>query len=311
MVLRKPLDFFTVAIAVPLLLLVWRAWAADLPENIAMTQSGGLGFITAFSTVAAVVDRCEYHQQDGALAAFSQRRGECVYFGFVLWAAASASSLLLSLIVTPGHVTIWAAGAVAGSAFGWIWSSVARAILDRIFLALRRSRLLFGRYSRLPIVLAFGGALGLVGAVLPISLPAAVIGGLTVAILGSIIFGRVDAEAVRFRTMLGEGSAHLAWDHLERLLAFLLPFAGGLALGAHWQGGAIVVVITAMAAAFVGMRVLAYQSFTSRIADWVVTGWIAIGAMAGVIVPPFAPLVALWSFIWLVRRARRERWLIQ
>lgn len=276
-----------------------------------MAQSAGLGFIVAFTTVTAVVDRCAYHQRDGVLAAFSQRRQERACFGLVLWAAASASSLLLSLIVTPGHVTVWAAGSFVGGTCGWIWSCVVRAVVARIFLALRRSRLLAGPRRQLAIVWpAFGGALGLVGAVLPITLLAAVIGGLVVAILASIILGRVDADAVRFRTMLGEGSAHLVCDHVERLLAFLLPFSGGFALGTHWQGGAVVSVIAAMAAAFVAMRVLAYQSFNRRIADWVVTGWISIGAMVGLIAPPLAALVALWSCIWFVRRARQARWLI-
>lgn len=311
-VLRKPIDFFTVAIAIPLLLLVWRAWAGGLPDNIAMAQSAGLGFVVAFTSVAAVVDRCAYHQQDGVLAAFSQRRREGVYFGIVLWVAASAFSLLLSLIVTPGHVAVWAAGTLLGTAFGWLWSCVARAVLARIFLALRRSRTLSRPHSRLPMVwTAFGGAFGFLGAILPISLLAAAIGSLTVAILASIIFGRVDAQAVRFRTMMGEGSANLVWDHVARLLAFLLPFAAGLALGTRWQGGAIVLVVAAMAGAFVAMRVLAYQSFTRRIADWVVTSWIALGAMAGLVAPPLAPLIALWSCIWLVRRARRESWLIR
>lgn len=79
-IIRKPSDLVTAIIALPVLLLVWKAWLAGLPDILAAWQTAGLGFLTAFYALRILRDRCAYHREDGALAANSQQVIERVAF---------------------------------------------------------------------------------------------------------------------------------------------------------------------------------------------------------------------------------------
>jgi hypothetical protein len=308
-VARKPDDLLTVVIAVPVLALVWRAWVAGLPESAAMLQSAGLGFLAAFFGFTLLAERCAYHREDGIVAAHAQLAAERLAFALPLWAAAMACGFVLSIVVGLGHPAIWLAGTLAGGLSGMAWALVPQIASPRLTAAAARPRTV--PTSRTGATLAASGAaLGLVCALLPLRHEVAAFVALAVAVLASAFLGRVDAEAIRFRTLVGESSWRLVRAHAGNLIAFLVPFAGTLALAPWWTPAAVAALVTCMATVITALRVIAYQSFDRRIADWVVTAAIGASALLGVAFPPFAPVVLAMTAAWLARRGARQAWLL-
>lgn len=163
---------------------------------------------------------------------------------------------------------------------------------------------------RAMVLASFGAMLGGVFAIAPLRNDALVFCGVSIAILANILLGGVDAEAVRFRTMIGEGSLSIVLSHIKRPVVFVFSFGAALALGFRWSALAATLLVVGLAAFLIIIRVLAYQAFERRTAEWILTGSMAMTALIGVMFPPLAAIALTVFVIWLNRRAARERWLI-
>lgn len=152
--------------------------------------------------------------------------------------------------------------------------------------------------------------MGTACAILPLEFPAIAITTAAISMIVSIVLGRIDASAVRYRTMVGHSSWAIVRSHITSLLTFFVPFAAALTLAPHRAPPAIAVVLGLAVTVFVAMRVLAYQSFPQRIADWFVTALVAVAAMAGLALPPVAVVAMVFGIVWLARRAATQTWLI-
>ncbi len=311
-ILRKPIDLMTVVVAAPIFALVSRSWNVGLSDQVVKLQSTALAVFVAFYSVSFLMNRCAYHRTDGALAAFAQRNIDCLRYALPIFGACVASGFLVSVILSIWHPAIWLAGTIAGSLAGAVWSVISQNLRQQITIFLNRTAILHRSNSKAASVLVASGALlGVVTAILPVTLQILVFGALFITLIAAIILGRVDAEAIRFQTMIGHSSLSLIWSHTSRLLAFSVPFAVALILAPHWAPAVVSALLTVAAAAFVVLRVLAYQSFSRRIADWVVTLSLAAAALVGLAFPPITPALLLAAAVWLWRRAIRQIWLVE
>lgn len=310
-VFRKPLDLLTVLIALPVALFVLRAWAASQPEQLLNLQAFAVGFLVAFYCVKALLGRCTYHRTDGILAADAQRRSEQLAFALPLFGLAVALGFAYLVVANAHRPTLWLAGTMLGAIAGFAWAQIARIILERqsIFLRWLRPRQLrrTGAYTTLVVL---GCILGAAIAVAPFRMPVIMIATAVISLIVSIVLGRIDASTVYYRTMMGHSSWAIVRSHISPLLTFFVPFATALTLAPHWAPPAVALVLGLAVIVFVALRVLAYQSFHQRIADWFVTVLIAMVAMVGFALPPAAPVAMLFGIVWLARRAASRKWLI-
>lgn len=310
-ILRRPLDLLTVLIALPVALLVTRAWTASQPEQLINLQAVAVGFAVAFYCVKALLGRCTYHRTDGILAADAQRLSERLAFALPLFGAAAALGFAYLVIVDAHRPMLWLAGTMLGSMAGFAWAQIARMVFERqsIFLRWLRPRQL-RRPRAYTIFVVLGGLLGAAIAVAPFRMPVIMIATAATSLTVGLVLGRIDAATVHYRTMVGHYSWAIVRSHISPLLAFFVPFAAALTLARQWAPPAVAIVLGLAVAVFVALRVLAYQSFHQRIADLFVTGLVAVVAVVGLALPPAAPLVMLFGIVWLARRAASRKWVI-
>lgn len=57
---RKPLDLLTVVVALPVGLLVMRAWTSGQPQQLLALQAFAVGFLVAFYCAMGLLHRCNY-----------------------------------------------------------------------------------------------------------------------------------------------------------------------------------------------------------------------------------------------------------
>lgn len=308
---RKPIDLLTVVIALPVFLFVLRAWTGNQPEQLLNLQAFAVGFLVAFYCVKALLGRCTYHRTDGILASDAQRPSERLAFALPLFGAAAALGFAYLGILDAPRPTLWLAATMLGGMAGFAWAQIARMLRERQPIVLRwlRPRYLRRTWAQ-PVLVAGGAIAGMACAILPLKLPALVIATAAISVIVSLVLGRIDASAVRYRTMVGHSSWAIVRSHISPLAAFFVPFAAALTLAPHWAPPAVAGLLGLAVTVFIAMRILAYQSFYPRIADWFVTVLIAVVAMAGLALPPAAPVAMLVSIVWLARRAASQKWLI-
>lgn len=311
LVLGKPSDILIFAGGIPLLILFARAWVAGLSDQIVVLQSAGFGLLVAFYSWKAIIDRCAYHRIVGPLAAHAQRASELFAFALPLLFVSLACGLLLLMILGSHHVETWLVGAMAGFVAASGWAHISCELQGRTFpvLAWRGSFFRLSWYGALRVAAtgaAFGGAL----ATLPEKAPVITAIAAACAVLTSLVMGRIDADTIRFRTIIGDTSGKLVRAHVGRLTLFLLAFAATLSLTRNWSAIAAIALIGTAAGALIASRVLALQSFDRRSAEWVVVAIIATTTSIGMLFPLLVlPSIAA-ALIWLTQRAREHRWLI-
>lgn len=308
---RKPLDLLTVVVALPVGLLVMRAWTSGQPQQLLALQAFAVGFLVAFYCAMGLLHRCNYHRTDGILAADAQRAAERLAFASPLFAATTATGFAYLVIVNAHRPGLWLAGTLLGAIAGLAWAHLSRVLRERRLVLLHwlRWRHLPGARSH-TLLIAVGAAMGSACAILPLELKEVVIATAAISMIVSLVLVRVDAAETRYRTMVGHSSWAIVASHVSPLLAFLGPFAATLTLAPHWAPAAVVAVLGLAITAFVAIRVLAYQSFNRRIADWIVTVLVAASAMVGLALPPAAPVAMLFGIVWLARRAASQAWII-
>lgn len=307
----KPSDILIFVGGIPLLLLFARAWVAGLPDRIVSLQSAGFGLLVAFYSAKAIIDRCAYHRTVGPLAAHAQRASELFAFALPFLFASQACGLLLLVILGSHHVGAWLVGATAGFVAASGWARISCELQGRKFpaLAWRGPFPRLSRYAALRIA-ATGAALGAALTALPEKASVTTAIAATCAVLASLVMGRIDADTIRFRTIIGDTSGKLVRAHIGRLALFLLSFAATLSLTRNWPAVAATAMIGTAAGALIALRVLALQSFGRRAAEWIVAAIIATTALIGMLFPPLVLLSFTAVLIWLTQRAHERRWLI-
>lgn len=311
LIVRRPVDLLTVAVLVPILLLIVRSWVASQPDTLLRLHAVGAGAVIASIAGGWLIERCAYHRGDGVLVADAQRPRERWAYALPLFAGAALLGLGGLMAVGIAHPLPWLAGTLLGAIAAFIASYI-RGALRRwrpaVMQWLRPLRASVGRGISAQVIV--GGALGLLCAMLPLSQSIAAVLAAGIALLGGVLLARVDAEAVRYRALVGHRVWGMIGGYLVPLTAFSAAFAAALIVSPYTAPAAAAAAVYMLVAIFTALRVLAYQCFAARMADWIVGGLLGIVAMLGYGFPPAAPLALVIGAAWLTRRANQRRWLL-
>lgn len=307
---RNPLDLATVIVAVPIALLVARAWLAAQPDQLKLAQAFAVGLSASFFSLTALFARCSYHRTDGIVAAAAQRRAERLGLIVPLLGLAMAFGLLGLLSVGAFRLEIWALGSALGAVLGIGWIP-GLALIERLRAKTTTTLRVWLPDTKAGQAIPIAGVtFGLVGAFLPLQLPVRMVAAVAIVLVAAIALARIDAGVVRYETMLGHASAKLLRAHLWPFSLLVLSFATASLAAPHWGQAAAGLVAGAAILVFAALRILAYQSFGQRGGDWIVTLLIGGAAMTGLAMPPLGPLMLIVGIVWLARRARAQSWLI-
>lgn len=310
-VLRNRLDLCTVLIALPVLLLVLRAWSSGHSAQLLALQAFAAGLVVAFYAANSLLQRCEYHRTDGILAEYAQRPVERLRLALPLFAAAAAASFSYLAVVNANRPALWLAGTVLGAAAGLAWGHIGRVLREARKHLLHFPPLHRGTSRRIQgSLVAAGTVSGLACAFLPLGEVARMIAVTAISAAIGVTFGAIDGAAIRYMTMVGQAWLTIGFAHVAPLLAFFGPFAAALAMAPHWAPSALAALLGTGGAAFVASRVLACQSFGPRVAEWVVAALVGAVVILGFGFPPAAPVAMLIGLTGLVRRATSRTWLI-
>lgn len=308
---RNRSDLVTLLIGIPLLALIARDWAVPLSPAQHRWLAAGIGAAIGFMAATQALGRLAYHATDGILAAPAQHWRPQARLAIVILGTALAIGLsglaILGVFAPDRYLIGFAVGAVSAAAAG-------RFRLAMVTGQAMRGHILpnVGRSSRtlfwLTVVL--GAATGVALTMLPVTGTAAAALAALVAFAAGTALGPVDAELVGYLTMIGRTSRAIIGDRIARPLAFLVPLAGALAVGADR-----IALIAGMLAAgavplLIALRVLAYRLFGRRAGDWFIGILLAVAALALALFPPLAPVVLLVGLVRLARGAAPKRWLI-
>lgn len=304
-------DLLTLLIGIPLLVLIARDWATHLPAEQQRWLAVGVGLAIGFTASAQAIARIAYHRSDGIMAVPAQHRRARARLAMAINGTALVMGivglLVLDAFLALSYVIGFSAGAVGAAAAGPLRRSLAtaRAVLGRHLP--NRGRQGPARSWPIAVVGAMvGGALMM----LPVAPPVGAIVAALVAFTLGTALGPVDAEVVAYLTIIGRTSRAIVIDRIARPLAFLIPFAGAVAVGRHPI--ALIAVVSAAGAVplLIALRVLAYRLFGKRGGDWFIGLLLAVAALALVLFPPLAPAVLLVGLVRLERSAAPKRWLI-
>jgi len=129
--------------------------------------------------------------------------------------------------------------------------------------------------------------------------------------LGVILLtASVNAQVVRYMTLVGHGSASLLRHWLPIQIALLWPAALVLMVAQAYVPATVAMLIAAIMPVVTALRIFAYRALSRLIADWTVAIVILAAVYAGFTVPPLGPLVIVCAIVWLARRGMRTRWLV-
>lgn len=308
---HKPIDLLTVLICLPVFIFILQAWTAGQPDQLLQVQAAAIGFFAAFYSARGLLARDAYHRTDGIVARQAQRAGERLGWALPLFGAAVVPGFAYLAIVNAARPMLWLVATLLGAGAAAALSAIARVLRERrpaLSPWLRPGHL---RSPRAWLaLLATGAALGLTCTALPFEAAGLAIAAADVALVAVVALGRVDAMEVQYRTMVGNSSLVIIGTHGLPLLAFFTAFTATLSSAPPWEPSAVAAVLGAAVLVFMAVRVLAYQAFDRRIADWFVTGLFAIAGMAGLMIPPAALVAMLFGVVWLARRAASQRWSI-
>lgn len=309
--LAKWLDRLTVALGIPIFLLVGHGWISSLPIGGDILVSAMLGFVISFSTARFAVARIDFHRTVGLLAAHSLRTAPASYYLIsVVGIGYLGTAALIALLDLRGFAVSLAAmaggsaaGLIAGFFFNFSypWRCFGTTFLDA------------QGWLKSPMA-GFGCAI--LTCVLSVSIAATNSRAASIAITGlvgvavSFALATVDAATVRFMTQSGISS----WKTLElhaRPLAAFASISVPISVATIGIAGAGILALIVIAMLLIlTLRVLAYRVHAKRLADWYVSmalGAIGLATISAPVALPVAIGAAIW---WLWRRARSTTWLI-
>jgi hypothetical protein len=167
-------------------------------------------------------------------------------------------------------------------------------------------------HFRLPLAkaAALSVAVGILGLVIPSK---HYLGAIAIGVygLGVILFtAPVNAQAVRYMTLVGHGGLSLLRHWLPIQIALLWPAALMLLAAQAYVPATVATLIAATLPVVTTLRIFAYRAVSRLIADWAVAIVILAAVYAGITVPPLGPLVIVGATMWLARRGAGTRWLL-
>lgn len=309
---RRPGELLTLAVCLPILVLIARAWLGGLPDPHRNLVALGASALVAMLLSKGILERLWFHQTDGVLARFAQKPRD--WFGFVVLVL--AAGLLLSMLGLIAIDILPFKNALVAAACGVL------AGLTIPFLRQHRHRWRQRFSPRL-------GALSLQGASMPIVGASASAAAGTICTLVShnghidavlsgafgllviVLTGRVDPSCVRYMTLMGYSSASLARAWFPMQLALTLPMLAVLLLAQNWIAAGVVAANATGLLVITALRIFAYRAFSCTMANWIVAGLVSIAGFTALTLPPAAPIIVIASIVWLVRRGSGSRWLLR
>ncbi|MCA0976998.1 hypothetical protein LCM19_01310 [Qipengyuania flava] len=311
-IFRRRSDFLTVLIGFPILAMAFHGWTASLPQDAREATSFLIAFLFGLSACNLTRNRLAYHRGHGALSAYAQSLGGKAALTlaitaslglslFALQAASSSPAWLGSLICA-------LAGAIFGIGFRALYRSARRYVLPKFLPLFSRSQTRRGSLW----LLATTGAICGLGCGL--ALHGDAMGTAIICLLGLGAFAllaTVAFDTVSFMRFNGIKTGHMIAWHLKFATVFFLFLSLGLTGALDLGNAAIALAMLLLIALIVTTRVLAYQCFGKRLADWFVSILAAVVSLFAFTFPPIAPFVLILGVGMLLRNSASRKWLIE
>lgn len=310
-ILADRADRLTLVLAVPFLVILGFAWLARLPSDDIPLLVAATGFTAAFIAVRSLAARIEFQQTDGVLAAVALEPKHTLRYASSALALGSATAVALLHMASGGHAVEWINSSLVGAIAGLLWIGVSKALRKHaVHLRFWRGLRVLRRSIPLHRLSVLGLCAGLLCAVLPGSPMMVASFAAAITCAASVFLASVDAQEVRFMTMVGKPASSIAAFLLLPLAGWAAPFLLVLGLARDLLPAGVGGAVFLAASSFAVLRILAYRSFDKRLADWTVTGIVTGTAAIALSLTFAAPLVLLTGLVWLVRRAAPRDWLI-
>jgi hypothetical protein len=304
-------DGLTLLVLVPLFALFARARLATLPDDLRELVAFGGSSLFATILAKALIERLWFHRTDGVLATDAQRTQDGIaYLGTLMLggiAIGFSAFALLGLFDPRGLVLGVCSGLPVGLLFPFVREHVRkwwRRFAPGSLRSLAHFRLPLAKAAALSVVF------GILGLLIPSKhyLDAIFIGVYGLGVI--LLTASVNAQVVRYMTLVGHGSASLLRHWLPIQIALLWPAALVLMVAQAYVPATVAMLIAAIMPVVTALRIFAYRALSRLIADWTVAIVILAAVYAGFTVPPLGPLVIFCAIVWLARRGMRTRWLV-
>lgn len=308
---RRTKDRLTLFVIMPLLALIARAWFAPLAEEMRELVAFGAASLLTALLAQALIERLWFHRTDGILARCAQRPREGIDYFVPLMLAGIIMELatlaVLDLVDLRGTILGMCAGLSAGLLLPFVLKHSRR---SWYLFTTRRLRPFAGaRFSTAKAaVLSLGAAASIIIAPSANHLDIIVMGAYLLIVI--LLAGTVNAEVVRYMTLVGHTGPTLLRHWLPIQLALLWPLTFLLLVAQSWVPASVAALAALMLPVATAMRIFAYRAFSRLIADWIVAVVFVIAAYAAYTVPPLGPMIIVAAIVWLVRRGAGTRWLL-
>ncbi|MDG5488050.1 hypothetical protein NYR55_05370 [Sphingomonas sp. BGYR3] len=306
---RRIDDWLTVMVAVPLLALIARVAVGGLPSDRRSMLGVAITALIAAGVAKLLIERLRFHRADGVLAHEAQRLrarvGYAVSLTLGAFVMAIATLAVLGLFDENGILI----GGCIGLSVGVLLPLV-QAHGHRL-----RGRIASPGLHRFPRAWIAAAAVSVgvgVGSVfIPSShdLNAIVIISYALGVLA--LTARVDAEVVRFMTLVGHGGLSLLRHWLSVQIALLWPLAILLMVAGSWPLAIAICLVSIAVPLVTALRILAYRALSPLVADWTVALVVGAAGYAGFTLPPLGGVIIAIAMLGLARRGANARWLLQ
>lgn len=302
-------DRLTLALGLPILLMLGHSWFAGLPKNTSALIIQAGSFAIAFSLSRGVMARLEYHRTVGVLAIDALQSSLAFKYvlslvGCGLLGAATTVSAM-DMRAFPLCLASLLAGAICGSIAGYAGSGFGAA------KPIHNFSLTIGMSLKSPVAaIALAAALGAVS--LPVTMAYTHMAAMATQGLAGLAFSlalsRVDHAAIRFMAQSGYSPSRTVFIQTRALAAFvgLGALVGYTLLGS--PGAAMLLAIGTIVLLISVVRILAFRIYSKRVAEWVVALFLGAIAVTTYTFPLMLPLAAGMAVWWLWRAARLTTW---
>ncbi|MCP9222290.1 hypothetical protein MKP08_05960 [Erythrobacter sp. LQ02-29] len=309
-ILTRWRDALTIVVAAAVGFAILRGWIGSRPPQVAFRIAAASAALAGLLVGSTIARRLAFHAFDGPMPSRALMRGDALRYTLGWHAIAAFVALAVALVIR----SVLIGGALMGYGAGAA-GAYALAALTPFGPAYRT-----GNLRRWVLNEAGRPRFGMIcAALLTVAMLAAsrLVSNDTVAgiaICGSIVcmlpMTAVDAELVRFRTIVGHGSGAIVADRCTAIawfagiavpacLALVEPVAAGI-VAAICGGFALVATI----------RIMAYRLYRRKQADLLVSVMLGVLAISALSVPPLSPALAAAMLWYLHRRARQACWLL-
>ena len=308
---RRIGDGLTLLIAIPVLAFVARANITALPDGMRWLVGYGISWLFAMFLAKALIERWCFHRTDGVLARDSQRTEEAIAYLLPLTLVGLTIGIGGSAVLGLFDSTVIMLGVCSGLPTGmllpWVDEHVRRAWHRVAFGGIRFNTRAWASLGTAAVV---SGAIGVISCLMPSArhIDALVTGAYVVIVL--LLTASIDAQVVRYMTLMGCSTSSLLCNWLPLQIALLLPVTIVLLIAQAWMPASLTAVALLALPLVTAMRIFAYRAFGRLVADWSVTLVVAVAVYAGFILPPLTPVIIGAGMVWLAQRGAGRRWLL-